>query len=344
MIIRQLSNRMLLPLLALPLVAACSSAPAPAAAPTAAQVPAASLTVQLNFLPNVEHFGISYADRTGLYKAQNLNVTVKPGGQGVDGLQMVAAGAADVAVSSPDTIMTAVNQGIPIIAFAAEFHKTPQAMICRKDRGISQVSDINKKTFGVKSASGEESTKAFLTKNSIDLGSVKTSPIGASSVTEIIAGVVDCQLGFAVNEPNTMKKAGIEPVIFLLADYGFPSQGNIYITNSASLEKNKDALARWVKATAAGWDTFVQDPTAAAKWVVDNKIVDGLDLEQQTAQAIGQAPLIADDFTKARGLLYLDKDTFESVAKNVVEQKRTDKAPDMSKVLTFSVLDLAYKK
>jgi NMT1/THI5 like len=63
-------------------------------------------------------------------------------------------------------------------------------------------------------------------------------------VTEIIAGVVDCQLGFAVNEPNSMRKANVEPMIFLLADYGFPSQGNIYITNATTLAQNKDALAR----------------------------------------------------------------------------------------------------
>jgi NitT/TauT family transport system substrate-binding protein len=335
---------------AIPVVAACSSsAPSTtpqATAPASGAVTAApaNLTVQLNFIANAEHYGITYADRAGLYKAQNLTVKVNPGGQGVDGLQMVAAGAADIAVSDPAAMMTAVNQGIPVVAFAAEFHKTPQAMICRKDRGVSQISEINGKTFGVKSATGEEQTRAFLTKNNIDVAKIKTSPIGASSVTEIIAGVVDCQLGFAVNEPNSMRKAGVEPTIFLLADYGFPSQGNIYITNSTTLEKNKDALGRWVKATAAGWDNFLQDPSAAAKWIIDNKIVDGLDLDQQTAQAKGQAPLIADEFTKQYGLLYLDMDSWQAAAKEVVAQKRTDKAPDLNTVLTFTVLDQVYPK
>jgi NitT/TauT family transport system substrate-binding protein len=322
------------------LLAACSAPSAPTAQPTT--VAKSSLIVQLNFLPNAEHYGITYADRAGLYSAQNLDVKVNPGGQGVDGLQMVAAGAATIAVSDPSSVLTAINQDIPIVAFAAEFHKTPQAMICRKDRGINGVGDLGGKTFGVKSAGGEESTRAFLKKNNIDTDTIKTSPIGASSVTEIIAGVVDCQLGFAVNEPNSMRKASVEPVVLLLADYGFPSQGNIYITNSTTLAQNKDALARWVKATAGGWDNFLKDPSAAAKWIVDNKIVDGLDLEQQTAQAKGQAPLIDDEWTRQHGLLSLDMDSWQAVAQQVVDLKRTDRMPDLNKATTMDVLNLVY--
>jgi NitT/TauT family transport system substrate-binding protein len=270
-------SHVVLGFLATAALAACSPAAAPAspAKPAAATaVPKASLIVQLNFLPNAEHYGISYADRAGLYSAQNLDVKVNAGGQGIDGLRMVAAGAANIAVSDPASVLTATNQGIPVLAFAAEFHKTPQAMICRKDRGVNALSDVNGKNFGVKAAAGEQTTRLFLAKNGIDVGGIKTTPIGASSVTEIIAGTVDCQLGFAVNEPNSIRKAGVEPVVFLRADYGYPSQGNIYITNAQTLAQNKDALARWVKATAAGWDNFLKDPPAAAKWIIDNKLVE----------------------------------------------------------------------
>jgi NitT/TauT family transport system substrate-binding protein len=310
--------------------------------PAATATPKASLIVQLNFVPNVEHYGISYADRAGLYTDQNLDVKVNPGGQGVDGLQMVAAGAANIAVSDPATLLTAVNQDIPVVAFAAEYHKTPQAMICRNDRGISAVSDIAGKNFGVKNAGGEDATRAFVNKNGMDSSAIKTTPIGASSVTEIIAGTVDCQLGFAINEPNSMRKAGVEPTIFLLADYGFPSQGDVYITNASTLTQNKDALARWVKATAGGWRQFENDPTAAARWVVDNHVVDGLDLDQQTAEAVGQAPLIDDEWTRSHGLLSLDTDSWQAVAQQVVDLKRTDHVPDLNKALTFEVLNLVY--
>jgi NitT/TauT family transport system substrate-binding protein len=310
------------------------------AAPT--DIPTVNLKVQLNFILNAEHYGVAYADKTGIYKENHLNVDVIPGGQGIDGLQLVAGGAADIAVSTPANVMTAISQGIPVIAFAAEFHKTPQAMICRKDSGVTDISDLAGKTFGVKNANGEETTRLFLQKNGIDLDTIKTSPIGASSVTEIIAGIVDCQAGFAVNEPNSMRKAGVEPVVFLYNDYGWPSQGNVYITTPEVLAKKKDALARWVKATALGWQQFLMDPEAAANWILDNHLVDGLDLDQQIAQATAEAPLIADEFTMENGLLALDPDSWQAVAQQVVEEGRVENAVDLSAVMTSEVVDLAY--
>src|SRR5579871_4116001 len=61
-----------------------------AAATSAATVPAsptpehASLKVQLNWIPNIQHYGIEYAIKQGLYKAKNLDVSMLPGGNGVD--------------------------------------------------------------------------------------------------------------------------------------------------------------------------------------------------------------------------------------------------------------------
>ncbi len=310
--------------------------------PEATEATREKLKVQLNFVLNAEHYGVAYADVAGIYDEYNLDVSVEPGGQGIDGLQLVAAGAADIAVSTPANVMAAVSQGIPVVAFAAEFHKTPQGMICRKDSGVADISDLTGKTFGVKNANGEETTRLFLEKNDIDLDTIKTSPIGASSVTEIIAGIVDCQAGFAVNEPNSMRKAGVEPIVFLYNDYGWPSQGNVYITTPDVLAKKKDALARWVVATALGWQNFLEDPEAAANWIIDNDLVDGLDLEQQVAQATEMAPLIADEFTLNHGLLALDPDSWAAVANQVVEEGRVEGPVDLNEVLTYDVVDEAY--
>jgi len=127
---------------------ACSSTPptattrAPAAAATSA--PAATLTFQLDWIPNVQHFGPVYADQQGLYKATGLNVKVQAGGQGIDGLQMVAAGAADVAVSSAMSIYVANEHGLDLVGFAAVYQKSASALVCRGDRAsaISKTSPV----------------------------------------------------------------------------------------------------------------------------------------------------------------------------------------------------------
>jgi hypothetical protein len=54
--------------------------------------------------------------------------------------------------------------------------------------------------------------------------------------------------------------------------------------------------------------------------------------------------LIQDDFTRERGLLYLDVSSWQAVAQQIIDEKRTDKVPDLNKAMTFEVLDLVYPK
>ena len=305
----------------------------------------AKLSVQLNFIQNAEHFGITWADRMGYYADENLDVTVTPGGQGIDPVAMVGAGAADIGVGDPSTIMTAVTQGIPIKVFAVEFQKAPTALTCRADRDIKEIKDIEGKKIGIKSATAQALFDQLLDHNDIDGSTLDYAPIGQTSVTEVIAGIVDCMFtSFSVNEPNSMRREGIEPVVFLIADNGIPTQGNAYFTNADTYEQNKDALARWVRATEKGWQVFLDDPDAAAKWLVDNNIVDGLDLEQQTAQSNGMVELMVTDFTDEHGLLYLNKQMWLDNAQNIFDEGRVDTLPDVDSILTFEVLDEAYKK
>jgi ABC-type nitrate/sulfonate/bicarbonate transport system substrate-binding protein len=170
---------------------------------------------------------------------------------------------------------------------------------------------------------------------------VKINPIGASSVTELIAGIVDCQLAFAVNEPITLRKAGIEPVIFNLADYGFGGQGEVYITRREYFEKHQDVLVRFLQATARAWEVYLDDPEGAAAWIVKAALVDGLDVTQQKAQAALMADLIADDFTKEHGLLYLNDELWQLQARQALDQGRVSKLPVLDTARSYAILDAA---
>ena len=306
-----------------------------------ASVPMAKVTFQLNWLPNVQHFGPVYASRQGLYKEMNLDVDLKPGGQGIDGLQMVVGGAADIALSSAPNLFAANEKGADLVAFAAVFQSSASALVCRQDRKISTFSDIAGKNFGSKGPSDEDKLPRLLKKTGIDPKNIKIRPIGASSITEIIAGVVDCQLAFAVNEPITMRKAGVEPVVFHLSDYGLGGQGEIYITRRDFYEKNPEVLVRFLQATAKAWNVFLDDPTAAAQYIGDSKLIDGLDVEQQKGQAKAMAGLISSSNTKENGLLYLNKELWEQQAAQTLEEGRITKLPDMEKVRPFTILQKA---
>ena len=52
--------------------------------------------------------------------------------------------------------------------------------------------------------------------------------------------------------------------------------------------------------------------------------------------------MIEDDFTRDNGLLNLDRDSWDAVARQVVEEGRVDSMPDVSKALTFEALNIVY--
>src|SRR5580704_7980008 len=65
------------------------------------------LSVVLGYIPNVEMYGLEYALNEGLYKAEGLDVTLIPAGQGVNQVQMVAAGVVQVGIDNPEGILAA---------------------------------------------------------------------------------------------------------------------------------------------------------------------------------------------------------------------------------------------
>ena len=307
-------------------------------APTDEAMEPASLKFQLDWIPNIQHFGPSYAAAEGLYAEENLEVTVQPGGQGVDALALVVGGGADIGVTSAPNIYAANENGADIVAFAAVFQKTPSAIVCRADAGISEFSDVSGKTFGSKGPSDETLPLIFAANGVTD---VKIQPIGASSITEILAGIVDCQLAYAVNEPITLQLANVEPVIFSLADLGFGGQAEIYFTRREYFDEHQDVLVRFLKATAKAWEVYLEDPEAAAEWVVDSGLVDGLDVEQQKAQALVMADLITDDFTMEHGLFYINDDLWELQGQQALEGGRITALPDLDMARTFAILEAA---
>jgi len=79
------------------------------------------LSVVLGYIPNVEMYGLEYALHEGLYKAEGLDVTLIPAGQGVNQVQMVAAGVVDVGIDNPEGIIAAAAKDESFKVFAGSF-------------------------------------------------------------------------------------------------------------------------------------------------------------------------------------------------------------------------------
>jgi NitT/TauT family transport system substrate-binding protein len=314
---------------------------------SAASAHAAEMTklrVVLGYIPDVEMYGPEYALKQGYYKAAGLDVTLIPAGQGVDQVQMVAAGIAEIGIANPEQILAGIGQGETFKVFAGQFQTQPLAMTCRKDSGVTKPADLVGKTVGVK-VNAMPYYKLFLSKNGVPEDKVKTTTIGPNDVSLLIAGRIACEITtFAFNEPLIVQQAGVPTTILPLGDYGLNSQVDSFFVKDAFFNKagNQAVLVKFLSATAKGWVGFYKDPKAAANYIIDGNFVDGLDRTQQIFQAEQQVKFMESPLTKEKGILWLDPAIWKETAENL-------KAADVTKtviptddgLLTTSILEQA---
>ncbi|MGE3909199.1 MAG: ABC transporter substrate-binding protein [Chloroflexota bacterium] len=323
------------------LTAACSSLPG--MAPAVSTAAPGKLKVQLNFIRNVEHAGLLFAEKEGYYKAENLDVEIVAGGTGIDPMQVVAAGGADIGVGPSSSVINARSQSVPVKAFAAQFQKSPVATTCRVDSGVKQISDIKGKKIGVK-PTARPLFNIVLTKAGLTADDLEIVPNAQTDITPLADKRIDCLFTtFAVNEPVALKQQGVEVLVLLNHDNGLPEQTNAYYTNEETLAAKSDLLVRWTRATRKGWDKALADPAATAKTVLSSGLVENLNETQQTEQSRLQTELMKSPATSEKGLLWLDAAIWDTNAKNVFEQGVAGRLVPSSEVMTTEILEKAGK-
>ncbi len=208
-----------------------------------------------DWLAQAEHGGFYQAVAEGLYKKQGLDVTIRMGGPQVNGMQLLAAGQLDIAMADGLQVLSAVEQGVPLTAFAATFQKNPTVIIAHP--GVAKLSDLKGKPIAIGAASN--TTFWPWLKQKYGFTDDQKRPYGFS-VQPFLADPALSQQGFATSEPFSIEKAGIRPVVFLLADLGYPPYSEVLVVTRDTLAKRRDALVRFMRASAEGWKSYLANP------------------------------------------------------------------------------------
>jgi len=223
-------------------------------APALAQAPD-RIVFATDWLAQAEHGGFYQALAEGTYRKHGLDVTIRMGGPQVNGLQLLAAGKLDVVMGDALQVVSAVEQKVPVIAIAATFQKNPTAIIAHP--GVARLEDLKGKPIAI--AAAANTTFWPWLKGRYGYTDDQKRPY-AFSVQPFLADPALSQQGFATSEPFSIEKGGIKPVVFLLADVGYPPYSEALIVTRGTLGKRGDALRRFVLASAEGWKSYLANP------------------------------------------------------------------------------------
>jgi NitT/TauT family transport system substrate-binding protein len=103
------------------------------------------VTLQLKWVTQAQFAGYYAAKANGYYKAQGMDVTIKPGGPSIIPEQVVAGGQAQFGIDWLSSLMTSRDQGVDIVNIAQVFNKSGLTLISWKDTGLDRVSKLKNK-------------------------------------------------------------------------------------------------------------------------------------------------------------------------------------------------------
>ncbi|MGF7032550.1 NitT/TauT family transport system substrate-binding protein [Paenibacillus mucilaginosus] len=217
--------------------------------------PAAEVKVVLNWFAKHEHGGLYAAEKRGYYRDAGLRVTIEQGGPLISSIQLVASGRAEFGIAQADQLLLARDQGLPLVALAATFQTSPQALLFHKEADPAGFSGLNGRTVYIQQ---EQPYWAFLKKT-----------YGLRDVREIaytgqLAGFVHdrraVSQGFVSGESFELKARGIEAGALLVADSGYRPYGGVLFTTERMLKGRPETVRAFIGSTVKGWDCYRAHP------------------------------------------------------------------------------------
>jgi len=306
------------------------------ATPTAKPQALEKISFRLAWVYDMAEVGVLVAKEKGHFAKEGLDVTIEPGGLGLDPIKLVAAGSNDYGIGGAGNLLLARARGVPVVAIAAEFQNTPVGFITHKDSGITSFQDIKGKRVGVMAGADTDVLyRALLAKNGMSPKDVKEVPI-QFDMGPFVNKMIDVLPGYVTNEPITLKGKGFETNIITAASQGLSYYGNVFFTTEKNLKEKPDQVARFTRAVRAGWaDALANKADAIAALQKYTKEFDPKDLDQIYDAVM---PFVRPDEQQIT-LLGMSQTRWENTANVLVSAGLLKQAPELSTSYTMKFIE-----
>jgi NitT/TauT family transport system substrate-binding protein len=246
--------------------------------------------VRLKWVHQAQFAGFYAAQEKGFYRAAGLDVDVRPGGVDFPSIQMVASGSEDFGVAGADQILLAREKGVPVVALATIYRRTPFVLFALKKSGITSVKDFVGHNVGVKLGGNEELTyRAMLKSAGVDSAKVREVPV-KYDISPLLAGKVDVWPGYVINEVLAAQEQGADVTVIRPGDYNINFYADTLFTRESVIKNNPALVRAFVQATMAGWAYAVDHPDAAADY--GRKFAHELSAPHERAMMNASIPLL----------------------------------------------------
>lgn len=263
-----------------------------ASAQTSAPGQLTPIRVQLQWSDQAQFAGFYAAKARQLFKAEGLDVQLIPGGPGINPIESLQSGKADVAVGWLSNAWRHSSPNQPVTNIAQIFSQSALVLICRISLGIYTPTDVLGKQIGVWNVGDEVVVRGLLDRFGLASDQVKLvqqRPNGQ----DLISGRVPCATAMTYNEYWSILKAGIDITDLIVVDpedYDVPhfEDGLYVLSNRLESPEFQQTMVKFLRALRRGWTLSQRAPTLAIEAVMQRNPLLDRDQQQHMIQSVLQ--------------------------------------------------------
>ncbi|WP_035710867.1 ABC transporter substrate-binding protein [Salibacterium aidingense] len=260
-----------------------------------------------SWFPQVENAGQYYAAMEGFYEEEGLDMTVEPGGPEVSSVQIVASGQAEYGMAQADQMLSAVNDGIPLVAIFTNFQTTPQGIMFHEGEPVENFDDLAD-GYDIYTAPGAGYWEYLVETTDIEQ---EQNMVYNGSNSEFMSNEKAASQMYVTSEPFYLEQEGVETDYLTIAESGYSPYGDVLFTTQEHLEENPEEVQAFVNAVTKGWEAFKEEPAPLYSYLMG--LQDGLSEEQMAYATEEMQELVYGGDAEVNGVGYMSEQRWQTL-------------------------------
>ncbi|MEW5825414.1 MAG: ABC transporter substrate-binding protein [Candidatus Bipolaricaulota bacterium] len=275
---------------------------------------ASPLTVVLDYLPNANHAPLYLAAEGGSFSAEGLAVDFWIPANASDPVKLVAAGAADLALTPQINYLMARAEGLPLVAVGALIDQPLGGLLALAESGVAAPADLAGRPIGYSLAPLEPALwRTMLECAGVSPRAVDLVNVGFNAVQALLTGSVAAIGAFRNVELLQVELLGRAVVFFPEEDFCVPATFDLlWVARSDVLAARGDEVRGFLAAVDVAVEVSRAAPDEALTALFG--AFPELDDELSRRSFAATIPLYAD------GLRHDDEATWDAVQRFLVAQ------------------------
>ncbi len=219
----------------------------------------------MNWTADSAHLGFAVAQKTGLYAAEGLDVTLEEGRGSSVAAQLVATGQSEFGYADAGAALNVASKGAPIKIISTIWKSGQFGIQFLEKSGIKVPKDlIGKKIAVAPGTAMVPLVSVFLKANNIKDSDVEiVSATQKAGVGLLVSGAVDAVAETPENVIVPLAAEGIKAGNMYFYNNGVPVVSLSLIAREDKLASNPSVYKRFIKATLKGWQEAMKNPEAS---------------------------------------------------------------------------------